>query len=400
MKRFFRMLKEESGTIIKVITTPIISLLIVTFAYSNVFVENIPFGIVDNDNSSLSRNIVAQLKNHPGLDVSYYAESESDLEEKIRSKQINGGIVIPQGFSHDLSLKNSPCALLLVDGTNMTIGGNALSYSATVMGTLTAGIQLSTLQGRNMYPSIAQKTIGNFSVVERTMYEPQGGYTRNMVYTLIPLVLQMVFLIEFLIPLLIKRKDVLAAIPITSKEFWFNILDIIGRILLVSISCIASSFFALCIVRKMYCLPLKGDILIYAIFMAVFFINLVAMALFFASFMRNMTYFVQGYHMFNTAFMLTCGIVYPLYMMPEKLVAVLKGIWPLIHVGLPLKFLNLKGVGWDVLYPYLLDSFKYASLWLPFGLILYSGNIAYQKYNLYVQEAESQNIDDLSLELS
>lgn len=89
--KFLRLLNEEKKNIISFFAAPIIGILLVSFVYSKVFVENIPFGVVDLDNSSLSRNIVQQLKNHPGLKISYYTDSEVELENAIKKKQVNGG---------------------------------------------------------------------------------------------------------------------------------------------------------------------------------------------------------------------------------------------------------------------------------------------------------------------
>lgn len=51
---------------------PLVMGLVFSYIWSQVYIEHIQFGIVDLDNSLLSRNIVLQLENHPGLDVSYY----------------------------------------------------------------------------------------------------------------------------------------------------------------------------------------------------------------------------------------------------------------------------------------------------------------------------------------
>lgn len=377
--KFSRLLKEEKQNIISFILGPIIGILLVSFVYSKVFVENIPFGVVDLDNSSLSRSIIQQLKNHPGLKVNYYTDSEAELENAIKKKQVNGGIVIPEDFSKNLSLKKSPNALILVDGTNMLIGGNALGYSSAVLGTLSAGIQLNVLQGNNLLPATAKSVLGTFSYVERTLYDPQSSYIRNLAYTVVPFSIQMTFLTQFLVPLLIEKKKALSTIKIRSKEGMKNICNILARILLISTIAIISSFIALCIIGKKYSLPLRGDILIYVVLMCLFLINLTAVGLVFSSFINNNVYFFQFYLMSNLVIMMSCGVTYPEYMMPTGFYQIVKAIWPFIHVAIPLKYLNLKGVGWDVIFPYINSGLKYTLFWLPVGLVLYSASIIRNK---------------------
>ncbi|MBN1058935.1 ABC transporter permease [Clostridium botulinum] len=391
----FRIIKEELGNIITAFITPLVALLLLGYVYSNVFVENIPYGIFDNDNSALSRNIISQLQNHPGLDVIYYAESESDLEEAINSKKINAGIVIPKDFSIDMAMKKSPNVMFLIDDTNMLIGGNALSYSGSVIGTLNAGVQMKMMQGNNMYDSVVKSTMGTFSYAERLVYEPQGGYTRNMLYTIAPVVMQMFFLTKFSLPLLKRKKKEFVIIKFKSKQFIMSVLDIIVRTLIISTVSVIASFTGLFIIRKLFDLPLRGDILIYAVLMYAFFFSLMAISFVFAAFIDNAAYFEQGYLMLNMIFVLLSGVAYPLYMIPENLVRWVKVFLPIIHVAIPLKALNLKAIGWDVVLPYLNSSFKYTVFWLIVGVSSYSISIAYKRYRALDESKEEVEDDAL-----
>ena len=380
LKKFFTILKEESSCLIGAVISPLLTLFLLSYVWSNVYVENIPFGIVDLDNTALSRTVIEQLSNCPSLDVNSYFDSESELQQAMKERKVHGGIIIPDNFSTDVSAKKSPKAEILVDGTNMLIGGNALSGAATVLGTLSAGTELKMLQGNGMYPSVAKTAIGTFSYVQRILYDPQGSYIRNMSYTVVVLVIQMIFLTEFFIPLFIKKKNLFAQIKVRSKEFLFNILDIMVRILLFVTVVIAVSFIGLCLIKKYYSLPMRGELWIYIVLMIGFFFNLIGFGLVFAAILNKMDNFIFVYSVCSTPFMMTCGVAYPFYMMPEKLVFWIKSIVPLAQVAIPLKILNLKGVGWDVILPYFKESVRYSLLWIPMGLVLYTLSIVYRKY--------------------
>lgn len=377
--RFVKLLKQESSLIIKFILSPIIGALLVGYVFSNPFIENIPFGVVDNDNSTLSRTIVEQLKMHPGLKVNYYSDSEYELEEAIKNKKINGGIIIPKNFGKDVSLTKSPSALILIDGTNMVIAGNALGYSSAVLGTLNAGVQMRVFEGRNMLPYVTNQTISSFSYVNRVLYDPQSSYFRNLMYTIIPFSVQALFLMQFLVPLLIEKKKELSSIKIRSKAGMAAILDIVAKVLIISTVSVISTFIALCILKKLYSLPLRGDILIYIVLMYLLLINLTAVGLIFASIVDNCGYFMMFYNMANLVIMLTCGVTYAQYMMPSGMPQIIKNIWPFLNVAVPLKFLNLKGVGWDIILPYIKDGLKYTLFWMPVGIALFSAKIVLLK---------------------
>lgn len=378
--KFIKLLKQEKSHIISLFIMPIMAALLLGLCAGNPFVENIPFGVVDNDNSTLSRTIVKQLKIHPGLNVNYYADSEAELEQAIKEKKVNGGIVVPKDFGKDVSLMKSPRVLLLADNTNMMIGGNASAYSSTVLGTLNAGGQISVFEGKNMLPSVAKKNISSFSYVERVLYDPQSSYIRNLVYTVIPFAAQLAFVTQFLVPFLIEKKKEFYSIKIRSKEGVGAVFDILARILLLSTVSIISTFIALCMVGKLFGVPLRGDILIYIALMYLLFINLTAIGLVFAAIIDNVGYFLLFYNMINLIILLTAGISYPQFMMPSGLVKAVKCIWPFVHAAVPLKYLNLKGVGLEVILPYIKEGLLYTSFWLPAGIALYSARIALRKH--------------------
>ncbi len=52
----------------------------------NLYVEHIPFGVVDLDNSAFSRQIIRGLEDHPGLEVRF-VEDQSSLEQQIYGKR-------------------------------------------------------------------------------------------------------------------------------------------------------------------------------------------------------------------------------------------------------------------------------------------------------------------------
>lgn len=392
VKKFLAILKEESSRLISVMIAPLFTLFLLSYVWSNVYVENIPFGIVDLDNSSLSRTVIEQLSNCPSLKVNHFFESESELQQAIKDKIVHGGIVIPQNFSTDVSMKKSPKAQVIVDGTNMLIGGNALSGAATVLGTLSAGTELKMLQGNGMYPSVAKTAIGTFSYVQRILYDPQGSYIRNMAYTLPPLIIQMSFLCEFFIPLLIKKREEFVEMKIRSKEFVSSILDIFTRIVLFSVVATIGTFVGLCLIKKYFSLPMRGEIWIYVVLMMAFFSNLIGFGLVFSAIIKKMDYFIFVYTVCSTPFMLTSGVAYPFYMMPDSLAFWIKFISPLAQVATPLKILNLKGIGWDIILPYFKEIIGYSLFWIPIGLVLYTASIIYKKYKSEYKQLKTAEI--------
>lgn len=82
-----KILKEEFARVISVLITLLVPLILISYAYKLVYINDIPYGICNNDDSALSRNIVSQIENHPGLNVIYYTDSQEDLQKAIQEKR-------------------------------------------------------------------------------------------------------------------------------------------------------------------------------------------------------------------------------------------------------------------------------------------------------------------------
>ena len=389
--RVLRFIARDKKSIIALSLINIITVIFLCSIFSKIYVENIPFGIVDMDNSSLSRTIIQQLKNSPGLNVNYYADSDAKLEQAIKEKRVSGGIVIPKDFNKDAIKMKSPSLALLIDETNMVVGNNIYAYGSAAIGTVNAGFQLKVFQGKNMLPDIAKKTITSFSYGERILYEPQLSYMRYLIYTLVPYLIQGTFLMTFLVPMLIKNRKHLNILNIRSKESLRNMLVIFARILMIIAVTIISSFIALCILGKYFNLPLRGNILEYFALMFIFLIDITAMGFLFAAFIDKMIYFIQFFSMINLITFLTSGVPFPEYMMPEGLSRIIKSLWPFMNVALQFKCLNLKGIGWDIILPSLKYGLLFALAWFPIGIGLYFARIALDKYQVKLDSGGVQS---------
>lgn len=236
------------------------------------------------------------------------------------------------------------------------------------------------MEANGISPSSAMTLLGTFTYTERILYDPQGSYIRNMMYQLVLVLMQMPFIIKFLMPLLLNKKEIFASVKLYSKEFAYNILDIFARVGLVSLAGIVGNFGVLCVLKRYFSLPLRGDLAIYSIFMIYFIFNMIVFCIVIAAIIKKIDYFAIIFLILNTMFVFTGGVTYPFYMMPEKLRYFVKLLSPQAQVAVPLKVLNLKGVGWNVMLTYLKESISYTILWLLIGIVLYYVSILIIKY--------------------
>lgn len=358
---------------------PIAITIIFGFAFSNIYVEKIPMGILDMDNSSISRDIAKQFKETSKFNVCYYPQSEEELNEAIKTKKVRVGLIIPKNFSKDAIMTKAPKTLLVIDETNLVIGNLSLSYGSEILNTINAGIQLQVLQAHNMVPYAAQTSIASLSFTERMLYEPQLSYMRFLLYGIMALAIQQVYVIV-IAPVLIEERLNIVKIKLRSKEGVKKIGKIGVKILCFSILSLVGSTGAYFVAGKYLDLPLRGTILNSYILLAVFLLDLLAVCFVLAFIFDAADQCVRFSMFLSIPTLLTAGFVWPPYMMPPGFYSAVKKIWPLVYFVNPMKIINLKGVEFSAIANYVHGGLYYALFWLPVGIGLYLFKIFGFKY--------------------
>ena len=396
-----KILRQEKPLIISIIFALLFIALVMPYVWKSPYIEHVSFAVLDEDNSALSRKITELVKTNNYVDVNYYPSSEDELEKAIKKGKVYGGLIIPKDFSKDVALKKTPDCLVVVDGSNVMVGGNALNGCATVLSTLSAGTELKILEGSGMNPTSAQTSLGSFTAVDRAVYEPTGGYTPRMMYALMIMLVQQIMLINFVMPLFTERKKYF--IRGSKKENIENIKDILVRIAVVFVSCIIISFGALLIVGKMRGLPLRGNIFVYIVLMILFMLDCLGIsnvssslksgwAIAISAFAKSGTIIRWIYYMLSTTITFFSGAAYPFYMMPDWLSKIAHAIIPMANLSMAFKALNLKGVGFSILMPDIMNGVKYMIFWLPVGIALYVLSIFIEKKKLNNKLGNTENL--------
>lgn len=367
----------------KIITSLIFIPLILTFifgsALSKIFIEKIPFGVLDMDNSAMSLSIVKQFKSHEGFNVCYYAQSYEELNEKIKEKRIQAAIIIPKNFEKDITEMKAPKTMLLIDETNMTIGNSALSYGSAILNMLNSKIQLQVLQAHNMLPYVAKQSIASLSFVERMLYDPQMSYIKYLLYGLIAMSIQQTY-VSVLGNLLIIEKALMVKIKIRSRRGLEELTKLGLRILMCMIFSTISASICFYFAGKRFNLPLRGTLLDYFTLISIFLMDLTAVAFILSIVFNVRENYIRFCLHISTISMLTSGYSWPEYMMPKGFAHIVRNIWPFIYVATPLRIISLKGSDGNIILPYVEGGLHYALFWLPIAIGMYTLSIYVIKF--------------------
>lgn len=330
----------------------------------NLYAENVPFGVVDLDNSALSRQIVHGLQDHPGLEVTFVADQQT-LEADITANRYYGGMIIPENFSKSLSNRQPKELVTIVDATNTLIANNIMAYVASVTGTYSAGAMLTLLEAKGMPATAAMHTFNTFQFVDRTLYDPYLSYLSYLLYFLMPYLVQMILVCLFGLPLFseLRQEIILHGRSVLTGK---RLAEITVRFLFLTLLAAINSWLGYCLADYFFGLPVRGVLGLYLILFLAFAIALMGASLMLSLLCKpqHCSYFFEAYLTLGMVILLTSGAVWLPYLMPKGLFQIVGVIWPFAHIALPFKLLNLKGSGWDVVAPAIVDCLQYTAFWL------------------------------------
>ena len=133
------------------IILPLFTLFFMATIFGNGQMENIPIGIVDQDNTATSRSIIRNISAVPTFKVTKYFVNEAAVREAVQRKEIYGYLSIPPKFEQDAITGQDATlsyyyhyALLSVGGELMAAFETALapvSLSPVVMQAVALGVE-------------------------------------------------------------------------------------------------------------------------------------------------------------------------------------------------------------------------------------------------------------------
>jgi ABC-2 type transport system permease protein len=346
---------------------PLAAMLLIGTVLRNPYVEDLPFGVVDLDGTSLSRTVVHSLKLHRTLSVDDTLRTENEARRALEQRRIVGMMLIPQGYYRELRANRPSNAVVVIDGTNTVVASNIQSAVSTVMATVSAGYQLKVLESRGAGPETALAILSNFSFGERVLYEPTLGYQAYLIHLSTLYVVQMVFFSLFLVPFLIERKNALG-VPISPRGLARRLGPLwVAADLAVSVA----TWLGFQLLHALFGLPEHSDLLRHTALITLFQLQLTAIGLVWASAFRDPAIFTETYLSLSLVFMMTAGITWPSWAMPPGFDTAMSALWPMITIALPFKAVHLKNLGWDQLVPVALQGLAFTAAWGALGTFFY-----------------------------
>lgn len=189
-----RLIVQDKALLMMLIMAPIMYGFYYPWPYSTQLVQNTPIGVINQDGSRLSREIVRLASAHSNLLLSQYQDSQQAYHAML-NEDIAGYVVIPKGLTHDILLQEPTQLPIVANGGYLLLGKSGIVGLLNAIGTLSAGIEIKQLMAMGATPELAYAVRDPVPLVLENLYNPNEGYGNYVVPAVAWLILQQSLLI-------------------------------------------------------------------------------------------------------------------------------------------------------------------------------------------------------------
>ncbi|WP_372862730.1 ABC transporter permease [Psychrobacter sp.] len=185
---------SDKGVLLLLLIAPIIYGFFYPWPYSTEVVNHVPVGIIDNDNSNLSRTIVRYASASPQLDTQLFL-NEQQAKEAMWSDEIAGYMVIPSGLEQQVLSGKAVSVSVLGNGGYFLLNKNVQMGFLKAVSTVSAGIEVKKNVAQGAYSATAAANTQAVPLVIVPLYNQTEGYGAYVVPAVSILILQQTLLI-------------------------------------------------------------------------------------------------------------------------------------------------------------------------------------------------------------
>ncbi|WP_077154289.1 ABC transporter permease [Bacteroides bouchesdurhonensis] len=159
------------------IVLPLFTLFFMATIFGNGQMENIPIGIIDQDNTASSRAIVRNISAVPTFNVTQHFVNEAAAREAVQKKEIYGYLSIPPQFEQDAITGKNATLSYYYHYALMSVGGELMAAFETSL----APVSLSPIVMQAVALGVDQEQITTFLLPVQAnnhpIYNPSLDYS-------------------------------------------------------------------------------------------------------------------------------------------------------------------------------------------------------------------------------
>lgn len=189
LKREWQWLKHSRWDFAMIWWLPLASILFVWWLFSPQLPHKLPIGVWDQDHSSVSRQINRFLDASPGLSVAAQFSDAREAEAALRQGQVYAVVYLPYNLAKTLKNSQHADVILNVNAQFGTHAGLIQRDVMTVVGTVSAGIQIKARSARGQAPQQASDSFTPIKANTTALFNVASDYQQFLASMIMPALL-------------------------------------------------------------------------------------------------------------------------------------------------------------------------------------------------------------------
>lgn len=195
IKREFRLFLQNATLRSVFLLAPLVYALIIGFTYQKGKTENLPIIVINQDHTPLSNQVVEMLRDNKTITVLEYPQEPASIKDEVIKTGAAAVVILPSKFEANILQKKYPEVNVYINTSNIMTANFASKAIQVTLGTLSAGMEIKTLQRRGMTAEMAKTQYEPFKANYITLFNTTSNYLYFMWPAMMAVVLQQVILL-------------------------------------------------------------------------------------------------------------------------------------------------------------------------------------------------------------
>lgn len=306
MKSLFK----DQGILIFFLLVPLLYPLLYAFIYTNEVVREVPIVIVDNSNSSLSRQFVRQMDATADVSVKAFCTDMEEGKEWIKQGKVYGIVYIPKEFSYDLAKGKQTQVSIFCDMSGM------LYYKAILIAATDVSLEMNKeIKIARMGNSTQrQDEIGTAPIKYQdvALYNPQNGFASFLIPAVLILIIQQTLLLGVGMSAGTARENnrFRDLVPLSSM-YLGTLRSVLGKSIAYFLIYVAVTAYIVCVVPTLFGLIRLADPMDLALFLTPYILACIFFAMTLSVFIHHRESCMMIYVFTSIPLLFISGISWP-----------------------------------------------------------------------------------------
>ena len=190
-----RFLAKNPWDLSMVVWIPLATVLLIWWIFSQIQITDLPIGVMDNDRGPVANTAVRYLEANPNLTIKKLYHSPAAVEAALLQRDIYAVVIIPEDFSRNISSSKPAPIVLQVNAQYGTHSGIIQTSVQSVIGTLSAGVEIQRLVKKGIAPSQAAIAYSPISIQRISLFNAATDYQQFLASTVIPALLHILAMV-------------------------------------------------------------------------------------------------------------------------------------------------------------------------------------------------------------